>query len=85
MKRVARSHPPAPIPPPAGLREVELCRVSYGQPVQSCPTYIEYFKEGDDVPSQLCQVHRGTLKQRAARAVQGFLRGLGGKIRDIFR
>src|SRR5437588_2429127 len=35
-----------------------LCRVSYLRPVEGCPTYAEYFKEGDDVPSRLCTLHR---------------------------
>jgi hypothetical protein len=39
---------------------VELCRVSYLRPVEECPTYFEYFKEGDSVPDGLCPVHRGT-------------------------
>jgi hypothetical protein len=63
----------------------ELCRLSYLRPVEGCPTYTEYFKEGDGVPSQLCPIHRGTLKQRATRAVEGFFRGLGGKIAGIFK
>jgi hypothetical protein len=47
--------------------------------------YTEYFKDGDDVPAQLCPIHRGTLKQRAARAVAGLFRSLGRKIGGIFR
>ena len=39
---------------PAGLREVELCHVTFLRPVEGCPTYVEYFKEGDDVPGRLC-------------------------------
>ena len=29
--------------------------------------------------------HQGSLKQRASRAIEGFFRGLGGKIAGIFR
>jgi membrane carboxypeptidase/penicillin-binding protein len=85
MKRVARALPPADFPVPDGLRAEELCNVSYLRPVQECPTYLEYFKEGDTIPSALCPIHRGTFKQRAARAVQGILRSLGSRIAGIFR
>jgi hypothetical protein len=47
--------------------------------------YTEYFKEHDDVPSRLCTEHRGTVKQRVKRAMEGILSGLGRKIRGIFR
>jgi 1A family penicillin-binding protein len=85
MKRSARALPPGEFAVPAGLRAEELCSVSYLRPVEGCPLYTEYFKDGDKVPSALCPVHRGTMKQRTARAVEGFLRGLGSKIAGIFR
>ena len=69
----------------SGLREVELCSVSYLKPVAGCPVYTEYFKDGDSVPSRLCPIHRGTLKERATRAVAGFFRSLGDAIAGIFR
>jgi len=80
MKAVARTRPPAPFAVPEGLQAEELCSVSYLRPVEQCPTYVEYFKEGDAIPSTLCPVHKGTFKQRAARAVQGFF----GRLRGIF-
>jgi 1A family penicillin-binding protein len=85
MKRAAAVRPPAEFPVPDGLNEVELCNVSYLHPVDECPVYTEYFKDGDSVPAQLCPIHRGTLKQRAARAVAGLFRSLGRKIGGIFR
>jgi membrane carboxypeptidase/penicillin-binding protein len=85
MKRTARQLPSREFKVASGLRAKELCSVSYLQPVEACPTYIEYFKEGDSVPSALCPVHRGTLKQQAARAIEGFFRGLGSRIAGIFR
>jgi penicillin-binding protein 1A len=85
MKRTARALPAREFAPPSTMRTEELCRVSYLRPVEGCPTYTEYFKEGDDVPSQLCPIHRGTLKQRASRAIEGFFRGLGSRIAGIFR
>jgi 1A family penicillin-binding protein len=85
MKRTARQLPAREFKVASGLRGEELCSVSYLQPVEGCPTYTEYFKEGDSVPSALCPVHRGTLKQRATRAIEGFFRGLGSRIAGIFR
>jgi len=85
MKRTARQLPAREFTVAPGLRGEELCSVSYLQPVDGCPTYTEFFKEGDPVPSALCPLHRGTLKQRTTRAVEGFIRGLGSKIAGIFR
>ena len=85
MKRSARQLPAREFKVASGLREEELCSVSYLQPVEGCPTYTEFFKEGDSVPSALCPVHRGTLKQRATRAIEGFFRGLGSRIAGVFR
>src|SRR5205814_2608856 len=85
MKRTARQLPAPEFPMPSDIHGEELCSVSYLQPVEGCPTYTEYFKDGDSVPTQLCPIHRGTLKQRATRAIDGFFRGLGGRIAGLFR
>ncbi len=85
MRRAARRYPPKEFDRPAGLREEPLCRVSYLKPVEDCPLYTEYFKEGDDIPSKLCPIHQGTLRQRARRAVQDLLSEVGRAIRGIFR
>ena len=53
-------------------------------PLQGCPVYTEYFKDGDEVPSALCPVHQGTLKERATRAVMGFFHDLGSRIAGLF-
>ena len=38
------------------------------------------------MPSRLCPIHQGTVKQRVQRAVEGFLSGLGKRIlRGIFK
>jgi len=84
MKRIATVRPPKAFAIPTGLRAEELCSVSYLHPVEECPTYTEYFKDGDAVPSTLCPVHQGTFKQRTERAVQGFFRSLGGRLRGLF-
>jgi 1A family penicillin-binding protein len=85
MRRVARRLPPAPFTAPGDMRSEELCKLSYLHPVDGCPTYVEYFKDGDDVPSRLCTIHQGNLKQRAQRAMQGLFGALGRGIKGIFR
>jgi 1A family penicillin-binding protein len=85
MRRAARVRLPAVFDRPGGLVEEQLCSVSYRQPVDGCPIYTEYLKDGDDVPRSLCQVHRGSIKQRVARTIEGWAREVGRKIRGIFR
>jgi membrane carboxypeptidase/penicillin-binding protein len=85
MRRVARYRPPGPFAPPPDLHPEELCLLSYQRPVEGCPTYIEYFKQGDDIPVRLCSIHPGTFKQRAHRALQGFFTRLGEGLKGIFR
>ena len=84
MRRVQRRLPARAFDPPASLEAHEICLVSYHRPVSECPVYVEYFKEGDDVPSQLCPIHEGTFKEEAARAVDGLMRAIGRGIRGIF-
>jgi penicillin-binding protein 1A len=85
MRRTARALPGEPFEAPSTLRDEELCLVSYHRPLDGCPTYIEYFKDGDEVPSRLCPIHSGSLKQRAQRAVQGLLGTIGRRIRGGIR
>jgi 1A family penicillin-binding protein len=85
MKRVSRRLPAEPFVAPPNLRSEELCLISYQRPVEGCPTYMEHFKDGDDVPSRLCTVHTGNLKQQVQKAVQGLFGALGRGIRGIFR
>jgi 1A family penicillin-binding protein len=85
MRRTARRLPATAFEVPGALRDEELCSESYLRPVDGCPTYVEYFKEGDQVPGRLCPIHQGSLKQRARRAIEGFLGTLGRGIKDIFR
>ena len=66
------------------MQEVQLCKVSYLKPVEGCPTYSEYFKEGDGIPSRMCPIHQGTVKQQIQRAVKGFFSGFGKKLKGIF-
>jgi penicillin-binding protein 1A len=85
MRRARRLAPARPFAPPANLEPHELCLLSYHRPVGGCPTYVEYFKEDDRVPTQLCPLHEGTFKEEAARAVDGLMRAIGKGIRGIFR
>ena len=66
---------------PANLHDELLCSESYLKPVEGCPTYTEYFKEGDEIPSRLCTIHKGSVKQQIKRAVQGFF----NKLKGIFK
>jgi 1A family penicillin-binding protein len=84
MRRAVQRRPAEEFEVPSGLHGEQLCHVSYLRPVEECPVYIEYFKENDDVPSRLCPLHRGTVKQRVRRAFEGILSGLGRKIKGIF-
>jgi membrane carboxypeptidase/penicillin-binding protein len=85
MRRAASRVPAEAFQAPDALRSEELCRLSYHRPLDDCPTYIEYFKDGDEIPSRLCPIHSGTLKQRAQRVVQGVLGAVGRSIRGIFK
>ena len=85
MRRTAQRLPGHAFEPPGDMRAQELCHVSYLRPVEGCPTYVEYFKEGDDVPSRLCTIHQGTIKQQVQRAVQGLLGAIGRGLKGIFR
>ena len=62
-----------------------MCRLSYHRPVDGCPTYVEYFKDGDEIPTRLCPIHQGSLKQRAERVIQGVFGAIGRGIMGIFR
>ena len=81
IKAAARIRGAREFTPPANLHDELLCSESYQKPVEGCPTYTEYFKEGDDVPSRLCTLHKGSVKQQIKRAVQGFF----NKLKGIFK
>ena len=85
MQRAARVRVPAEFERPAGLAEETLCAISYRKPVDGCPVYTEYFKEGDQVPSRLCEIHRGSIRQRLTRTVQGWMAEAGRRVRGIFK
>jgi membrane carboxypeptidase/penicillin-binding protein len=86
MQRAARVRRPAAFERPGGLAEEELCVLTHRKPVDGCPLYTEYFKEGDDVPDRLCTLHSGSIKQRVTRTIQGWISEAGRRVRGmIFR
>jgi penicillin-binding protein 1A len=85
IKAAARKRGAREFAVPPDLHDELLCSESYLKPVEGCPTYTEYFKEGDEVPSRLCTIHKGSVKQQIKRAVQGFFSGLGKKLKGIFK
>lgn len=85
MRRAARVYRPGPFEPPPGLEAVALCRVSYQRPLDGCPVYTEYFKEGDERPARLCPLHEGSFRQQAARAVEGLIDLIARRLRGLFR
>jgi len=84
IRRTAQRLPAHAFEPPGELRTEDLCHVSYLRPVDGCPTYTEYFKDGDDIPSRLCTIHQGNMKQRVQRAVQGVFGAIGKGLKGIF-
>jgi membrane carboxypeptidase/penicillin-binding protein len=85
MRRSAERLPAHAFEPPGDMRSEDLCHISYLRPVEGCPTYTEYFKEGDEIPSRLCTIHQGTIKQRVQRAVQGIFGAIGKGLKGIFK
>jgi penicillin-binding protein 1A len=85
MQRAARIRAPAEFERPAGLQDETLCAISYRKPVDGCPVYTELFKQGDDIPDRLCTIHRGSIRQRLTRTMQGWMSEAGRRIRGIFR
>jgi len=85
MKRTATRLRAADFAIPEGIHSEDLCSVSYLRPVDGCPVYHEYFKPGDAIPSRQCDIHEGSLRQRAARAVEGLMRSLGHGLIGLFR
>jgi hypothetical protein len=85
MRRTARRLPAESFERPSRLRAESMCSISYHKALDGCPSYVEYFKPGDDVPTAMCELHSGSLSQRAERVVRGLLEALGDELRDVFR
>jgi 1A family penicillin-binding protein len=85
MQHAAKTRPPGEFERPAGLEEEQLCAISYRKPVDGCPLYTEYFKHGDAVPTMLCTIHQGSIRQRLTRTMQGWMAEAGRRIRGAFK
>ena len=85
MQRAARVRPARPFERPAGLAEESLCAISYRKPVDGCPLYTEFLKDGDEAPGRLCTLHRGSIRQRMTRTIQGWMAEMGRRARGVFR
>jgi 1A family penicillin-binding protein len=85
MRRTAKRFPAHPFDRPPRLHTEVMCRVSYHRALDGCPSYVEYFKPGDEVPSQLCRLHSGSLRQRAERVFRELLSEIGNEIVAIFK
>ena len=85
MRAAARQRRAEEFEVPPGLREIELCSMSYLRPVEGCPRYVEYFKDGDGVPSRRCDLHSGSPWDQAERVVDAVLDRLGRRLRRILK
>ena len=81
MVKAARIRKPGEFRVPTTVDSVRLCRVSHLLPRDTCPTYAEYFKHGDVVPEDKCDVHRGP---NAAEVIGGIFSKIGKGIGKIF-
>ena len=67
---------------PSSLEAVRLCRVTHLLAREQCPAYSEYFKSGDRIPDDECNLHVGPARS-AAQVVGGFFKkifsGIFGK------
>lgn len=79
MVRAVRVLPAKPFVSPATLHEHTLCSISYQRATNHCPAYPEYFKDDDEVPGEVCKIHRGpTRAERIRSNVRKWLDRIGG-------
>jgi 1A family penicillin-binding protein len=81
MSKTARVRKPEKFRVPTTVEDTRLCQVSHRLPRDTCPTYSEYFKHGDVVPDDRCDVHRGP---NAAEVIGGVFSRIGKGIGKIF-
>ena len=81
MSRAARLRAPAAFRVPTTVDALRLCRASHLLPRDACPAYTEYFKHGDVLPEEECDIHRGPS---AAEVIGGVFSRLGRSIGRIF-
>ena len=85
MQRASRIRPARAFERPGGLAEESLCAITYRKPVDGCPLYTEFLKEGDEAPGRLCTLHPGSIRQRVTRTVEGWMAEMGRRVRGVFR
>jgi 1A family penicillin-binding protein len=83
MSRVAAIRKPEAFRVPSTLQRMPLCQVTHLIPTEQCPVYVEYFKAGDAIPEQTCEVHRGPGRT-AGQVIGGIFSGLGRRLKGIF-
>ena len=81
MARAARIRTPEAFHVPTTVEGVRLCRVSHLAAREACPVYTEYFKRGDAIPVDKCDVHRGAT---AAEVIGTIFSRIGKGIGRIF-
>ncbi|HEV3216728.1 MAG TPA: PBP1A family penicillin-binding protein [Vicinamibacterales bacterium] len=84
MTHVASVRPPEQFQPPSSVTRVSLCSVSHLKPTELCPAYSEYFKAGDVIPTDTCQIHRAPART-AVQVLGGIFSRIGRSIGSIFR
>ena len=85
IQRASRVRPARAFERPGGLEEESLCAITYRKPVDGCPLYTEFLKDGDEAPGRLCTLHPGSIRQRVTRTVEGWMAEMGRRVRGIFR
>ena len=81
VRQAARLRPPGTFAPPSGIRSAALCSISRAVPTDRCPTYLEQFKGGDEIPEERCPLHAGSLRQRVGRAIGDLI----DRVKRLFR
>ena len=81
MSRTTRLRKPGEFRMPSTVEAIRLCRVSHLVPRDTCPIYDEYFKHGDEIPEEKCDIHRGP---NAAEVIGGIFSRIGKGIGKIF-
>ena len=81
MSHSARLRNPEAFPKPTTVEGVSLCRVSHLSPRDTCPVYTEYFKHGDTIPEDKCDVHPGAT---TAQVIGSIFSRIGKGIGRLF-
>ena len=85
MRRTAQRLPAHAFQPPGDMRPRSCATSRIYVRSRDARSIRRYFKEGDEIPSRLCTIHQGNIKQRAQRAVQGIFGAIGKGLKGIFR